>query len=128
MNDRAGGLADNTASRFGEHVDRVARKKDADRDTEHVRVSQRQEVQRNRYPADSSDEQRHAPAPLNMPTNSRQRADLGCDAAAHHQWDGEQGLKEMEQNNACDGRKSKAGKSRYDPAQENRDGERRYAA
>src|SRR6266436_1569385 len=100
MNDWAGDLADNTASRFGEHVDRVACKKDAARDAERVSVSQRQEIQRNRYPAGTSDKQRHARAPLNMLTNKRQRADLGRDAAAHHQRNGHQGLKEMEQNNA----------------------------
>jgi alpha-ketoglutarate-dependent 2,4-dichlorophenoxyacetate dioxygenase len=34
---------------------------------------------------------------------ARQRADLGRDAAAHHQRNGHQGLKEMKQNSACDG-------------------------
>ena len=98
--DRAGGLADHTEAWFGAHVDRIAHKKDADQDSEHVSVCERQEVQGNRYPAGTSDKQRRALAPLDELTNDRQRADWGRDAAAHHQRNGQQGLKEMEQNNA----------------------------
>src|SRR5947209_10758955 len=85
---------------FGEHVDRIADKKDANQNSECVSVCERQEVEGNRYPGGTPDKQRRALAPLHELTNDCQRADLGGDAAAHHQRNGQQRLKEMEQNNA----------------------------
>src|SRR3954465_8238631 len=48
-------LADHTEDRFGEHVNRINSHQNADRDSEHVSICERQEVEGNWCPGGTSD-------------------------------------------------------------------------